>query len=154
MKKSFTFTLIVSFLFLFTFSSKAQELNLRPTIDHIAIYVVDLDKSTNFYENILGLKKISEPFNDGKHTWFALGSNVQLHLIEGASALKEPDKNSHLSFSVSSVSSFITVLKKNKIGYENWLGEKQAITNRVDGVKQIYITDPDGYWLEINDAQQ
>jgi len=27
------------------------------------------------------------------------------------------------------------------------------VTNRVDGVHQIYLKDPDGYWLEINDAK-
>lgn len=152
MKKSF---ILITLFFIFsTFSSKAQELNSKITIDHIAVYVVDLDKSTNFYENIIGLEKIPEPFNDGKHTWFSLGSNVQLHLIKGASSFIEPDKNSHLSLSVSSVSNFIKVLEKNKIHYENWPGEKQAVTNRVDGVKQIYITDPDGNWLEINDAKK
>lgn len=152
MKKSF---ILIAFFFLFsTFSSKAQELNPKTTIDHIAVYVVDLDKSTNFYENIIGLEKIPEPFKDGKHTWFSLGLNVQLHLIKGASGLNEPDKNSHLSLSVPSVSNFIKVLDENKISYENWLGEKQAVTNRVDGVKQIYLTDPDGNWLEINDAKK
>lgn len=83
-----------------------------------------------------------------------MGSNVQLHLIKGASTIIEPDKNSHLSLSVPSVPDFIKVLEKNKIPYENWLGEKQTVTNRVDGVKQIYITDPDGNWLEINDAKK
>ena len=152
MKKSL---ILISLFFIFiTLSTKAQDLNSKITIDHIAVYVVDLEKSTNFYENIIGLEKIPEPFKDGKHTWFTLGSNVQLHLIKGASTIIEPDKNSHLSLSVPSVPDFIKVLEKNKIPYENWLGEKQTITNRVDAVKQIYITDPDGNWLEINDAKK
>ncbi|MBL7764406.1 MAG: VOC family protein, partial [Chitinophagaceae bacterium] len=45
-------------------------------------------------------------------------------------------------------------LKKNNIPFESWTGEKNTWTNRVDGVKQIYFTDPDGYWIEINDARQ
>jgi lactoylglutathione lyase len=40
------------------------------------------------------------------------------------------------------------------VEYENWAGEKNAVTNRVDGVKQIYFRDPDGYWIEINDAKE
>jgi lactoylglutathione lyase len=52
------------------------------------------------------------------------------------------------------VAGFIKVLEKNNIGYENWAGEKNAVTNRVDGVKQIYFKDPDGYWVEINDAKE
>jgi lactoylglutathione lyase len=45
------------------------------------------------------------------------------------------------------------VLDKNKIEYENWAGDKMAVTTRVDGVKQIYFKDLDGYWVEINDAK-
>ena len=67
---------------------------------------------------------------------------------------KEHDKNTHLCFSVASVPEFVKVLAKNKVEYENWAGEKMAITTRVDGVKQIYFKDPDGYWIEINDAKE
>ena len=28
----------------------------------------------------------------------------------------------------------------------------QPITTRPDGVKQLYVQDPDGYWIEINDS--
>lgn len=150
MQKSLAF--FVSFFLFFAFTSNSQEIKPKTTIDHIAIYVVDLDVSTKFYEDIVGLEKIPEPFKDGKHTWFSIGSNAQLHLIEGAAAGTNPDKNSHLSFRVPSVSDFIKVLDENGVDYEDWEGEKQAVTNRVDGVQQIYVTDPDGYWLEINDA--
>jgi lactoylglutathione lyase len=51
------------------------------------------------------------------------------------------------------VAGFIEKLKANKIEFENWPGEKGAVTTRVDGVKQIYFKDPDGYWIEINDAK-
>ena len=46
------------------------------------------------------------------------------------------------------------ILKKNNIPFESWAGEKNTYTNRVDGVKQIYFKDPDGYWIEINDARE
>ncbi len=29
-----------------------------------------------------------------------------------------------------------------------------SITTRVDNVKQIWLQDPDGYWIEINDAKE
>jgi lactoylglutathione lyase len=34
------------------------------------------------------------------------------------------------------------------------LAKRWTITTRVDGVKQIYFKDPDGYWIEINDAKE
>ena len=140
--------------FMVFISVQAQNNKSKPVINHIAIYVYDLNISTNFYQNIIGLDTIPEPFHDGRHTWFEIGIKAHLHLIKGAAAVTEHDKNSHLCFSVPSVPDFIKVLDKNNIGYENWPGEKQTITTRVDGVKQIYFKDPDGYWVEINDAKE
>ncbi|RTL57267.1 MAG: VOC family protein [Sphingobacteriales bacterium] len=152
MKRSFVVTTAICIMLSFTV--RAQSSKTKAVINHIAVYVVDLKKSTGFYRDIIGLDTIPEPFHDGRHTWFAIGTNAHLHVISGASAVTIHDKNSHLCFSVPSVPEFIKILDQNHIAYENWLGEKQAVTNRVDGVKQIYFTDPDGYWIEINDAKK
>ncbi len=125
-----------------------------PRINHIAFYVRDLKISTDFYQNVLGLETIPEPFHDGRHTWFLIGPKAHLHIISGATVDLPKDKNTHLCFSVASVDAFIPRLARGNISYENWAGEKTAVTTRPDGVKQIYFQDPDGYWLEINDAKE
>ena len=126
----------------------------KASLNHIAIYVVDLKQSTAFYKDIIGLDTIPEPFHDGKHTWFSIGPKSHLHVIQGATSATPHDKNNHLCFTVTSVEDFVAALNKNNIEYENWAGEKRRVTARVDGVKQIYFKDPDGYWIEINDAKQ
>ena len=131
-----------------------QDIKPKASLNHIAQYVVDLKVRTDFYTNIVGLDTIPEPFHDGRHTWFAVGPKSHLHIISGAAKKEVHDKNSHLCFTVASVPAFTEVLKKNNIPFESWTGEKNTWTNRVDGVKQIYFTDPDGYWIEINDARQ
>ncbi|HEX2845757.1 MAG TPA: VOC family protein [Chitinophagaceae bacterium] len=123
-----------------------------PRLNHIAIYVVDLEKSTRFYRDIIGLDTIPEPFHDGRHTWFSIGSKSQLHIISGAANSVPHDKNAHLCFSVSSIDQFITNLNKHQIPYEDWAGKQASVTSRVDGVKQIWFKDPDGYWIEANNA--
>jgi lactoylglutathione lyase len=125
----------------------------KPTLNHVAVYVLDLKKSTEFYQHIIQLDTIPEPFHDGRHTWFAIGPLSHLHIIQGAKELSEHEKNNHLCFTVSSVPDFIKVLDAHKIEYENWPGQKMQVTKRVDGVYQIYFKDPDGYWIEINDAK-
>lgn len=120
------------------------------SLNHIAIYVHELKRSTEFYENVLMLQKIDEPFKDGKHTWFTLGAAGQLHLIQGAEANIKRDKNDHLCFSVTSIEDFIANLDRHQVEYTNWPGTEKAPTVRVDGVKQIYFQDPDGHWIEIN----
>jgi len=126
----------------------------KPVVNHIAHHVIDLQKSTAFYKDLIGLDTIPEPFHDGKHTWFAIGYKSHLHLIAGATAIADYNKQSHLCFSVSSVDAFVTRLTKAGIAYEDVAGKPQTVTLRVDGVKQIYFRDPDGFWIEINDATQ
>jgi len=145
---------VVLLLILTIFSSQKIFSQQKVLLNHIAVYVVDLKISTAFYKNIIGLDTIPEPFHDGRHTWFSVGVKSHLHIISGATAKTVHDKNAHLCFSVASVPEFVKVLEKNKVEYENWAGDKMAITNRVDGVKQIYFKDPDGYWVEINDAKE
>jgi lactoylglutathione lyase len=145
----------VVLLLIFTiFSSPKIFSQQKVLLNHIAVYVVDLKISTAFYKDIIGLDTIPEPFHDGRHTWFSVGVKSHLHVISGATTKTTHDKNAHLCFSVASVPEFVKVLEKNQVEYENWAGEKMAITNRVDGVKQIYFKDPDGYWIEINDAKE
>jgi lactoylglutathione lyase len=137
-----------------TIIADSQVNDKMPRLNHIAVYVVDLKLSTTFYKDIIGLDTIPEPFHDGRHTWFSVGIKSHLHIISGAKGKTEHEKNSHLCFSVPSVADFIKVLEKNNVEYENWAGQKNTVTNRVDGVKQIYFKDPDGYWIEINDAKE
>lgn len=120
-------------------------------LNHIALYVYNLEKSTAFYRDIVQIDTIPEPFHDGRHTWFKVAEHSHLHIISGAKAVVPHDKNSHLCFSVPSVEEFMSRLRQHHIPFESWQGEADKPTLRVDGVKQIYFTDPDGYWVEIND---
>ncbi|NEU07385.1 VOC family protein [Flavihumibacter sp. R14] len=126
----------------------------KPVLNHIAVYVHNLQNSSDFYRNIIGLDTIPEPFKDGKHTWFTMGQAGQLHLISGAPERMEQIKDRHLCFSVPSIEVFINNLEKNKIPFTNWKGDSKLPTVRPDGVKQIYFQDPDGYWIEINNDKQ
>ena len=144
MKKSFVFIVLICM----TLLAAAQQ--KKPALNHIAVYVVNLQRSTAFYKDVIGLDTIPEPFHDGKHTWFRVAEHAHLHIISGATAPTTHDKNGHLCFSVPSVEAFIETLNKAGVPYEDWKGNKQSVTVRVDGIKQIYFQDPDGYWIEIN----
>lgn len=119
-------------------------------VNHIAVHVSDLKKSMDFYQNVLALKEIEEPFKDGLHAWYDIGGGAALHLIEAPSMPKEFSKVNHLCFSIPDMDSFIANMNAKAYPFESWAGVKGEVTNRVDGIKQIYIRDPDGYWLEIN----
>lgn len=125
-----------------------------PRFNHVAFHVVDLKTSADFYRDIVGLKEIPEPFHDGKHAWFEIGPKIALHVISGAAAPLPKEKRNHLCLSVPSMEVFTGRLEKHKVPYEDLAGKKSAVTRRPDGVHQIYFQDPDGNWVEINDAKE
>lgn len=122
-------------------------------MNHTAIYVTNLKASADFYREVIGLDTIAEPFRDGKHAWFKTGEKTSLHIIEGANAKRAYYKNQHTCFSVPNLQVFIEKLAERKIAFEDIQGQKGKYTTRVDGVHQIWLQDPDGYWVEINDEQ-
>ncbi|MEN9701475.1 MAG: hypothetical protein RIR55_795 [Bacteroidota bacterium] len=132
-------------------SVSAQNTNSKVHINHTAIYVMNIPVAGNFYSNIIGLDTIAEPFHDGKHIWYKTGEHTMLHVIQGADQKKEYYKNQHTCFTVPDFTAFTNKLLKINWSYEDVAGNKNKITTRVDGVHQIWLQDPDGYWLEIND---
>ena len=124
---------------------------ITAVINHIALYVHDLDRSTGFYKEVLQLRQIPEPFKDGWHNWFSIGGRSQLHLIEGAPQVIPQEKNTHICFSVASLEDFMANLDELHIPYESSAGEPGIPNMRSDGIRQIFFQDPDGYWLEVND---
>src|SRR5690606_32630496 len=136
------------------FAKNYGQTRQKPVLNHIAHYVVALKTSTAFYTGIVGLDTIPEPFHDGRHTWLSVGPKSHLHLTQREKETTEHGKNDPLCIIVASVREFTAVLEKNNIPSENWAEEKNAATNRVDGIKQIYFRDPDGYWFENKDARE
>ena len=72
-------------------------------------------------------------------------------MVSGAKEDIAHDINIHLAFSVPSMDAFIKHLDAAGIKYGNWAQNSKTPQLRPDKVKQIYLQDPDGYWIEVND---
>lgn len=121
--------------------------------DHFAIVVDDVDKSAEFYGNILNLEETPHPDKKPGFRWFVVNGASQVHLIQKEFAPFEKNKSMHLCLATQNLDAVITHLKKNSIPFSDWPGKESAVTHRTDGVRQIYIQDPDEYWIEINTAK-
>ncbi len=141
-------------LFVFTFNAiiiNAQSFDF--TYDHYAVIVKDVDKSADFYANILKLKETPHPTLKKGFRWFIVSGNSQIHLIQKENPEFTKSKSVHLCLATQNLDVFTDHLKQNNVPYFDWPGKENAITLRADGVKQIYFQDPDGYWIEVNNAK-
>ncbi|WP_262420309.1 VOC family protein [Flagellimonas meishanensis] len=137
---------------------KTQFLSEEPffefQFDHYAILVANLEKTGDFYRDVFSLTEIPAPNFAPGYRWFQMNNGTQLHLIEKEGIEFKKDKNIHLCLSTQNLEGFTEHVMAKGVDFYDWPGNKNSISDRrPDGVKQIYIQDPEGYWIEINDAK-
>ena len=130
-----------------------QQIAPSPTaagLDHIALHVADVGVSAAFYQRVLGLRLYPQKVSP---TMRWLGSEIfQLHLIPGRTKPVDPATDTHFAFRVVNLADELRVLDENHVAWSNSDGAPHKVTTRVDGVLQAYFQDPDGYWIEVNQA--
>lgn len=141
---------LFALLFLISGFVTSQSFNFK--YDHYSFIVKDLEKTGAFYKDILKLVEIPHPSATSGFRWFKLNGNAQLHLIEKDSVSMEHSKSVHLCLATQDLDGLITYLKEKKVPFSDWAGTKNSVTLRADGVKQIYVQDPENNWVEINTA--
>lgn len=148
-------TTILIFALIFSAIVRGQDsTSFSLTFNHLAISVKDVNRSAEFYKNILKLKEIENRAKLEGVRWFSTGDGKELHLI---SIIKEPivlNKAIHIAFTTSNFEAVIKTLDEMNITYSDWPGTLHKINIRADGVKQIFFQDPDGYWIEVNSVGQ
>lgn len=116
------------------------------TFAHNNFNVMDLEKSLKFYEEALGLKEVRrKEAKDGSFTLVYLGDGETKHQLE-LTWLKNWEKDSynlgdnefHLAFETDDMEAS---LKKHK--------EMDCVCYENTAMGIYFISDPDGYWLEI-----
>jgi len=130
----------------------SQQEGFKLSFNHQALPVTKLQETGDFYIKILGFEEIEMTANqDPPKRWFKNHEGKQLHLI--ASDVGVPNSIiNHMAFSTKNLEDVVLYLRKNKIDYWTDEGEKNIIRFRKDGVRQVKIQDPEGHWIEINEA--
>ena len=120
--------------------------------NHIALSVKDVDRSVAFYQKAFQLEEIENTASDSKTRWLSIHEGKQLHLIPRPNFQIKINKAFHFALTTTDFDSFITTLKELNLEYSDWLETPNKDYIRKDGIRQVYFQDPDGYWIEINDA--
>lgn len=134
---------------------QAQDsVSFKFSINHLAISVKEVNRSAEFYIKVLGLTEITNRSKIEGIRWFILGDGRELHLISVIKENVTVNKALHLGLSTANFDTFAKRLDLLKIPYSDWPGKSNMVNIRADGIKQIFFQDPDGYWLEVNSAEQ
>ncbi|MDX3899666.1 MAG: VOC family protein [Sphingobium sp.] len=127
----------------------AEETRPSASLDHVALHVRDLNGSTAFYKDLFGFGEVKAPFPTAR--WLVMGGGLTLHIVSGRTEPLTNTKWDHFAISCADLRKMIADLDAKKIAWTDIQGKHEPQV-RPDGVQQIFIRDPDGYWIEINDA--
>ena len=109
----------------------------------------------DFYRDILGFKDIPTLVGTkDSHRWLANYEGKEIHLIFSNDEIQKTPKQIHMAFSPLDFEKFIDHLKMNNVVFTNYKLKAGVVQVRNDGIKQLWIRDPQGYWIEINSTNQ
>lgn len=117
-------------------------------LNHVALHVLDVEKSIAFYNGVLGLEIAPRPDFGFPGAWFRIGdptspSGVQeVHLICRDMKEPSPPRERHFAFMVDDIDAFASDLKNRGI-------EHTGPKPRPDGAKQVFLRDPDDHVIEL-----
>jgi lactoylglutathione lyase len=123
------------------------------TLHHVSLYVRDVDASASFYADVLGLQEIPNRVGRSHIRWFTIDGFRTFHLIGGD---PEPERSrefsTHVALATGDFEAALARLEQHGVTYVSLARQPKDVTIRADGVRQVYFQDPDGHWIEINDA--
>lgn len=122
-------------------------------LDHIALLVRDLEETRDFLTRVLGIRQIANPMGGTEILWFEIGSGQRFHVQAGDISHTHVEKRTHFALSASDLDAVLAHLAALRVAYSDMKGTPGAINVRPDGMRAVFVEDPNGYWFEINDFQ-
>ena len=120
-------------------------------LDHIALLVRDLHESVAFLTGVLGLREGVNPMGGTHIRWIEIGDGRRFHVQAGDVSKVHVEKATHFALSATDFDAVLARFRAEGINFSDMAGTPGAINTRPDGMRAIFLDDPNGYWFEIND---
>lgn len=113
-------------------------------MNHFTVLTHDLEKSRDFYGNVLGLEEGHRPPLGFPGAWFYCKGQAVLHIIAGR-ALPEPRSGvlDHMAFSAKNLKAVVDKLHSRGIDYD-------LRRQNESGTWQLFCFDPSGARVELD----
>ena len=112
-------------------------------LNHVALHVADVERSGQFYQEVLGLQPLARPPFSFPGAWFRLGDDQELHLIGNRDRdVHSASRGNHFALLVEDLDAWEEELQRLGVVY-------QPRQTRPDGAGQIFLADPDGHFIEL-----
>lgn len=113
-------------------------------LDHVALHVVNVEVSRQFYRQALQLEEMPRPAFTFPGAWFRIGDHHQLHLIgQRDEPVHSGHRGTHIAVAVDDLAAWERHL--DQLGVH-----RLPRQTRPDGLWQTFLRDPDGHWVELN----
>jgi len=121
-------------------------------MDHIALLVRDLEESVKFWTEVIGLAEVPNPMGGTHVRWFEIGGGQRIHMQAGDVSRTHVEKQTHIALAAADFDAVLTRLRAAGAAFSDMAGTPGAVNVRPDGMRAIFLQDPTGYWIEINDS--
>ena len=123
-------------------------MNLR-SLDHLVLTVADIDATTRFYEQVLGMEhRVS---SEGRHALHFGSQKINLHqkdhTFEPKAVVPTPGSADLCFLTDLSIERFLSHLKQNNLEPLDGPVSRQGARSRLISV---YVRDPDGNLVEVS----
>ena len=120
-------------------------------LDHIALLVHDLDETAKFLTEVLQVRAVPNPMGGTEIRWFEFGNGQRFHIQAGDLSRTHVEKRTHFALSAPDLDAVLAHFRAAGVPFSNMKGDLGEVNVRPDGMRAVFVQDPNGYWFEIND---
>lgn len=126
-------------------------MSIEYRLDHIALLVRDLDETAKFLTEVLQIREVPDPMGGTHIRWFEFGNAQRFHIQAGDISRTHVEKRTHFALSAPDLDAVIGHFRATGVAFSNMAGVAGEVNVRPDGMRAVFVQDPNGYWFEIND---
>lgn len=120
-------------------------------LDHIALLVRDLEETARFLTQVLRIREVPNPMGGTEIRWFEFGNGQRFHIQAGDISTTHVEKRTHFALSAADLDEVLAYFNEKGVAFSDFKGTQGAVNVRPDGMRAVFVQDPNGYWYEIND---